>query len=416
MRSRAFAAAVLAFGTTLSGCAATTTTSKVAVDYNRIFAKSRDEVLVTNILRASAREPLQFSTMGTVTGGVRNSGSLTIPLANLIGGTGGLTISPSTTLNDSINPNVTIVPLGDKEFTEAMLKPVAPETISFFLNQGWDPELVLNLIIGGIECPNGGVVLNRGQPSIAADGELTGSRYDSFVRTFNGVARFPIQPTGETKLKIVRLPAAAVAEFLKEGAGKLGKVQDLETVMRDGERTDLVDVTLARPRESKLVGLDTTEVCQGIKKPVETLLASPEGVPINNAQGIPQGKALLRSVASVIYYLGETHRSRWASANRCETRTDWPYYVRTRERRGQPTLQSLTFFRIYKSCSAAPVSSATFAQTKFNGEHYYVLRQADAGEDDRTLTTLTFLNELIALQTSGSSITSTAPLIAITSR
>src|SRR5436309_8974651 len=111
MRGLRFAATVLAFGTCLTGCAATTTTNKVAVDYNRIFASSRDEVLVNNILRASAREPLQFSTMGTVTGGVRNSGSITIPFTNLIGGKEGLTISPSGTLNDGINPAVTIVPL-----------------------------------------------------------------------------------------------------------------------------------------------------------------------------------------------------------------------------------------------------------------------------------------------------------------
>ena len=69
-------AIVIAVFTSLEACAATTPTSKVAVDYDRIFAKAQNEVLVTNILRASEREPLQFSTMGSVTGGVRNTGAM----------------------------------------------------------------------------------------------------------------------------------------------------------------------------------------------------------------------------------------------------------------------------------------------------------------------------------------------------
>src|SRR5205823_1224423 len=104
------------------------------VGYNGIFAKSRDEVLVTNILRASAREPLQFSTMGTVTGGVSPTGQVELPFSHIFAKDG-----LKLTLKDEINPAVTIVPLADKDFTASILNPVSLSTMNYFLNQGWDP-------------------------------------------------------------------------------------------------------------------------------------------------------------------------------------------------------------------------------------------------------------------------------------
>ncbi|MEA3052898.1 MAG: hypothetical protein QOG72_1801, partial [Sphingomonadales bacterium] len=61
---------------TLGGCALSQATPKIALDYNRDFADSRNEMLLLNVLRAAAREPLQFSTMGTVQGTVGNGSSL----------------------------------------------------------------------------------------------------------------------------------------------------------------------------------------------------------------------------------------------------------------------------------------------------------------------------------------------------
>jgi hypothetical protein len=419
------AAAVLAFGTFLPGCAATTTTSKVAVDYNRIFAQSRNELLVTNILRASAREPMQFSTMGTVTGGVRNTGSLTIPFTNLIGGKDGLTISPSTTLNDGINPQVTIVPLGDKEFTEGILKPVSLDTLSYFFNQGWDPELILPLVVGGVVCERGDdrwLVLNRGERHNSAD-----PIYNKFVDLFASAPRLPIQPQGPATDKTVRMPAKEGLAILKDGLGSGRKVTITPVLAKGGEPTADVKVTISESQRSVLViGSYPSVVCDkpapGVAPPppvdVSTLTEMisalpPSQTPATAPSNIPPIKAyaLLRSVESIIYFLGETQRDIWEHFDECAAAgADWPYYTRTRPGRGP---ENFVLLRIEKACGNEPVAFRTFVQTRFNNHHYYVRRSEDAGRSDRSLTTLTFLSELIALQISGSTITSTAPIIAI---
>jgi hypothetical protein len=434
MRSCRVAAAALAFGTCLGGCAATTTTNKVAVDYNRFFAQSRNEVLVTNILRASAREPMQFSTMGTVTGGVRNSGSITVPFTNLIGGTSGLTISPSATLNDSINPNITIVPLADKEFTEGILKPVSLDTLAYFLNQGWDPELILPLVVGGIICKRGKqswLVLNRGQRHDDNGELIPNSRYDKFTAMFAGAPRLPIQPKGEATKDTIRMPTKDGIALLKDGIGNGRKIDSIQPV-RDshGQLTAEVDIVVSKAAGSQLAGLNPTSVCEEAGSPVAASVEhDPSVVPLSFVASAPtqeqrsshdasplEGQAILRSVESIIYFLGETQRDMWQSEAGCgyAGNASWPYYDRYRPER--PAGERLILLRLERACSRLPIDRPAFVQTKFNDQYYFVRRSADAGRTDRSLTTLSFLNELISLQVSGSTITSTAPVIAVGAR
>ena len=75
--------------------------------------------------------------------------------------------------------------------------------------------------------------------------------------------------------------------------------------------------------------------------------------------------------------------------------------------------QQRTLLRVDKACAKQPVPFRSFVQTHFNDEYYYIRRQSDAGESDRSLSTLSLLNELIALQTSESTIAAGAPIIAI---
>jgi hypothetical protein len=76
-------------------------------------------------------------------------------------------------------------------------------------------------------------------------------------------------------------------------------------------------------------------------------------------------------------------------------------------------MQHLTLLKLDKACAGRPLPARTFVQTRFNDQDFYLLRQADAGESDRSLSTLSLLNELIALQTSESTIAAGSPLIAV---
>lgn len=463
MRSWRSAAAILAFGTCLSGCASTMPSDKVAVGYNRIFAKSRDEALLVNILRASAREPLQFSTMGTVTGGVSPTGEVTLPFSNILSKDG-----LKLTLKDEINPAVTIVPLADKDFTTGILNPVSLDTLNYFLNQGWDPELLLTLTVGGVICDNGDtkkLVLNRGIP--------TGG-YEVFKEMFSRSPGLPIQAAGKPDKQVLRLAAKDAVPLFKSdalaGGWKIDSVEPLKS--EKGEPTGTVDVTLTRAADEQLVGLDPTEVCKlpgaTVLTPVESLrgaypaisnAAAPtlddtanapaETAHPTNAKGPsskvpaprpatrsnPKYYVLLRSVESIIYFLGETQRYRFAHTNcgpTSPTTDNWPDYVRRRpvfadKLAPTPTeqKQDIIVFRVQRVCGNNPIAPPfrTFVQTNFNGQFYYVLRSSDVDPApdetptieprDRTLTTLTFLDELIALQTNPASITSSAPLVTV---
>lgn len=402
--------AVVALGAAVGGCAATTPTSKVAVDYNRIFAKARNEVLVTNILRAAEREPLQFSTMGSVTGGVRNNGFMDLTIPSLIG-RGATILSPEFNVTEGINPAVSIVPLSNKEFTEGILKPVTTDEIDYFINQGWDQELVLELVVGGIVCPDGRVVFSHGDPS-------PGAGYDRFATMFASADRFPIQEVEKPDPKIIRMAASEAVDVMKNGVGSGRKVEKIDPVMDKGHSTGLVDVTIDSTPTDQMTGLRTASVCSA---PAATGKPRPQ-VPSESLLGIapvngqPQGKIILRSVESIIFFLGETQWWRWSKGLDCVNReadTGWPYYARVRDVDGVPRMQHLTVLKVNKTCGRNAVPARTFVQTHFNDEDFYLLRQADAGESDRSLSTLSLLSELIALQTSESTISAGAPLITV---
>ena len=402
-------AVVFACGLVVSACAATTPTSKVAVDYNRIFAKARNEVLITNILRASAEEPLQFSTMGSVTGGVRNTGLVNLTIPSLIG-RGATILSPEFTVNEGINPNVSIVPLSNKEFTEGIMKPVTLDEMNYFINQGWDQELVLELAIGGIVCPNGDVVFSRGRPSSEAN-------YDGFARMFANTDRFPIQMVSKSNPKIVRMSASDALAIMKNGVGA-GRTVEVKPVIDNGRPTQLADVTIDSEPTEQLTGLRTDSVCPSGSKQTGRKNVRPDQklVEIAKLDGKEQGKVILRSVEAIIYFLGETQYWRWHDHGCGPAADPWPYYYRKRVVNGALHIEQLSLMRLNKVCPGRPAPVRIFAQTHFNDDTYYMLRQADEADFDRSLSTLSLLNELIALQTSESTIAAGAPIIAIGSR
>lgn len=100
---------VMAVCVTLAGCASVQPTNRAAVAYNRDFAKARDETILLNVLRASASQPLQFSTISNVSGGVHTGITLGVPFTNLLAG-GKDAISPEIELT-ARNPTVQITPL-----------------------------------------------------------------------------------------------------------------------------------------------------------------------------------------------------------------------------------------------------------------------------------------------------------------
>ena len=143
--------------------------------YDISAERARDEMILTNIIRASLAEPLAFVQLGQVTG--VNTSSATIGLPSLVlgpalptaaartvqsqsvfgadAGTTGFTPN-STTISGSTTFNVT--PSESKDFYLGLLTTVEPDTLAFFTQQGIARELLFYLFTDKIIEEKAGVV------------------------------------------------------------------------------------------------------------------------------------------------------------------------------------------------------------------------------------------------------------------
>ena len=150
------------------------------------------------------------------------------------------------------------MPLSSKEFTEGILRSVSADEINYFINQSWDPELILELVVGGIVCPDGNVVFNRGVPG-------AGGEYDAFAKMFANADRFPIQPVSKPSIKILRMSASEALSVMKDGVGNGRTVESIDPVIEKGKNTGSVDVTIASIGTEAFHGIRTLGVCSRVR-------------------------------------------------------------------------------------------------------------------------------------------------------
>jgi hypothetical protein len=163
----AFALASLA----LAGCAIVDKYADRAVEYNLQAEKSQQQNLMLNIVRASLRRPMQFTTLSSITGTATASGSVTggytnqhqtpyislFPLSVATPGNTQSAISRSVsgtgsgTATMSGGPTFTVPVLDTQEFYNGILTPVSPQIIDYYVQQGFPPELLFDLFVSNVE-------------------------------------------------------------------------------------------------------------------------------------------------------------------------------------------------------------------------------------------------------------------------
>ncbi|HEX6376600.1 MAG TPA: hypothetical protein VFZ91_12870 [Allosphingosinicella sp.] len=395
----------------LTACAISKPTHTIILDYNKTFARTRNEMLLVNVLRAAAREPLQFSTMGTVTGGVANSGSLKLPFTSLLG-PGASVISPELTINDSVNPTVNITPLGNKEFAAGILSPMRTETVRLFLHNGWDAHFLLPVIVGGVYCADTREVLLNSGEYLDNDGNVTKS-HQAFVDFFHSFATsFDV---GEPAIQTLKIADEKALEPLKAGLGPnliirsvqkhsdghhLLTIEDHSRSGIQGDEKSLQDLCTKQVEAKGRVKVPSGRYIPGALSFVDSTKAA--GHPPHSAAARDGNRIILRSVSSIIQYLGESHRVRYQHRGKSP-----PVLTYFNQETKPKTLFKIDWW-LRRGDQAA--------QVKFQETFFYIpridLRNPD--DDDRTLKTLSFLDQLIALQTSEASVRGAQPIIAIT--
>jgi hypothetical protein len=134
----------------LSGCAVVDAFSERAVAYNREAERAQNRVLLLNIVRASLKRGMQFTTLQTVTGTAQVSGSVSVfqpygghPFA----------VPPSVTLDNAVSggPTFTVPVLDTEEFYRGILEPLSAREYGYFIAEGYPPALIFYLFVGKID-------------------------------------------------------------------------------------------------------------------------------------------------------------------------------------------------------------------------------------------------------------------------
>ena len=167
------------------GCAVTDHFDGRVSTFDIAAEQARDQMIFTNVIRASRAEPLAFLQLGQVSGSNTTSAQLGLPslvlgpsVPSRIGASGTFAASAvgaldkqavfganpgasgfaanSTTTSASTNFNVT--PAETKDFYRGLLLTVEPETLAFFIEQGIANEVLFYLFTEKVVEKKGGVV------------------------------------------------------------------------------------------------------------------------------------------------------------------------------------------------------------------------------------------------------------------
>lgn len=396
----------------LAGCSNRGVITTMSSDYNKAMADVRNQQLLLNIMRSSAREPLQFSAMGEIAATVHRSIGVDTVLNNLIVGTAAAAINHSVTLEARNEPVIRIAPLSDKEFTSGILRPTNPEIVKQFIDLGWDAEFMLPLIVAGYRCPGGAYQANTGKAG-------SGDDVRRALAEAAGTMQFVELKTPGEPVKLVVSDDKAL-EMMRSGVAGGYKVKSV----LPAEPGHTSQVLLTGPAKSKLLVM--LKLCKGASgatasgelqsSPMQFSDPAPDDEddtddaagPVESsatnasasASGAPApGFIKLRSIEGIIYFLGESYRDCFL-----DVRAGGDCALSYQKDGAQRYL-----FRVQKGGAQAGTAAI---ETEFYGTHYWVSR-LDPGDVDRTVKTFSFLDQLFALQVVPGAISTTPTVLTI---
>ncbi len=144
----------------LSSCAMNDHFNGQVARLDRSVESARDELVVTNIVRAAKEMPLNFVTVPTVHATNATTSAFGLPTITfgpqqtplqkqfIFGGAGGTGANNAVGFSGSTSFDVNV--LESKDFYRGMLNPVSPEAIRFFTAQGISREILFYLFIGKV--------------------------------------------------------------------------------------------------------------------------------------------------------------------------------------------------------------------------------------------------------------------------
>ena len=153
-RTFVWAAAPLV-GVALVGCAVVDDFSGRAVDYNLEAEQVQEQTMLLNVVRASMRRPMQFTSLQSITGtaSISGNGTLSLPFGPA-GHRPPKSLSPDIAgLSGTVSggPSFIVPVLDTQEFYEGILNPISLQIFDYYLEQGFPAEVLFDLFVSKID-------------------------------------------------------------------------------------------------------------------------------------------------------------------------------------------------------------------------------------------------------------------------
>jgi hypothetical protein len=325
--------------------------ARSTTEYNLVVEKTQNEMLLLNIVRASKRRPMYFTSLSSLKGSKTyefQTGSISLPFGKIgTGLNGAYSIAPSARY--STNPIFDLTVLDTKEFTCGIMTPVSMTTIEYYWQQGWPKEMLLYLFIKRIEVKT-------------ADGNMVLDNYPDNKTEFRNFQNW--LETVNWDIKEKHVPAIPIAEMDANEVSQLRRaVEILRLVSNKSE--DNKELQLVR-REYKFIPT-----------------AKKGGQPL-------ECDIYLRSPEAILYYLGEILR--------VENRPEDPNTPMIHVGHGQ---SATSLARLFYARKATDDDTAPDVSVDYEGTKYVIPGNPDSDDGycvDRSMHVLSLVSQLIGLQ------------------
>jgi len=331
----------------LSGCAIPTKEdiARSTTEFNLVAEKAGNEMLLLNIVRASKRRPMYFTSIGKLTRSMNfeyGTGGVSIPFGRIGGGlNGSYSIAPSAGYRNT--PILDVSVLDTKEFTNGIMTPVPMKTIEYYWRQGWYPEILLHLFIRRIEIiDKEGKVLEEyvnypGDPNSFADFQeqirIKNWKWDIEEANATSIGEVGVNDTSQLKNLIEVHKAGLTLTPVKENnkVQEKGKDEEKNKIMKLCSSQANYVFTREATEDYKKAELDKIEQetmppkeKMLLKKMLEKSRFDPTNSRSGNKDGELQIKVYLRSPEAMLYYLGEILRGEIRGENKVKPNPNLP--------------------------------------------------------------------------------------------
>jgi len=398
---------------------------KRTTEYNLVAERTGNEMLLLNIVRASQRRPMYFTSFGKLTGNITyefGTGGIKIPFGAIGSGeNGSYSIAPSATYRSS--PLFDMAVLDTKEFTCGIMKPVSMTTIEYYWRQGWPQEMLLYLFINRLEIrePNG--VLRYGydndpdgptfggfqkqiqtekwtwdieeDPNAACIGKVdvnAAAQLKDLIEVQKAGLRLRQSKGEKDKMELLPGQAQYIFTRVEKTEGRKKVAENAKTAKPEADRTkaEAAKTEAEKAKAGKTEAEETQEENLSFGLPGSAS-------PITKDKR-PYGVVYLRSPEAVLYYLGEILRAEMKAADKKECPNVPIVHSDPRRPEARP---AVLFCACKSKAKGKGKAVAPWLSVDYEGTTYVIPGCPDTDEGnctDRSMHVLSLVSQLIGMQ------------------